>query len=194
MIPLWFKLAYTAFVVVLVLVYLRGYGPRNFLWFSDIALIGAVPAMWLESSLLASMLTLAVLLPEVVWNTSFFGHLITRKKVLKLADYMFDPAEPRHLRALSLFHVPLPLVLLWMVVSYGYDDRALQAATLLAWLVLPLSWWLSPPKENINWVFGPLGKPQTLLPPGIYLGLLMLFFPLVIYWPTHHLLRWWLGS
>ena len=44
---LW-KLAYTVFVVVVVEIWRRHYGWRNLLWFSDIALIGAVPALWLE--------------------------------------------------------------------------------------------------------------------------------------------------
>ena len=34
-IPLWLKLAYTAFMAVLVPVYLRNYGPTNFLYFCD---------------------------------------------------------------------------------------------------------------------------------------------------------------
>ena len=47
-IPLWFKLAYTAFVLYIVVIWWRHYGWKNFLWFSDIAFIGAVPAMWLD--------------------------------------------------------------------------------------------------------------------------------------------------
>ena len=38
-IPLWIKIAYTLFVCVLVPFYLRFYGPMNFLWFSDVALL-----------------------------------------------------------------------------------------------------------------------------------------------------------
>ena len=35
LIPLWLKLAYTAFMAVLVPLYLRNYGPTNFLYFCD---------------------------------------------------------------------------------------------------------------------------------------------------------------
>lgn len=43
-IPLWIKITYTLFVCLLVPVYLRHYGPANFLWFSDVALLVTVPA------------------------------------------------------------------------------------------------------------------------------------------------------
>ena len=51
-------------------------GPANFLWASDIALFVTLAALWLESRLLASMMTLAVLLPELLWNVDFFGSLL----------------------------------------------------------------------------------------------------------------------
>ena len=62
MIPLWLKLVYTGFVVVTVPVYAVKYGFRNFLWFSDIGLLLTVPALWLESSLLASMMAVGLLM------------------------------------------------------------------------------------------------------------------------------------
>ena len=64
-IPLWLKLGYTVFVAILVPVYWRYYGAGNFLWFSDLALFITLAAVWLESSLLAS--TLSVGLLELVW-------------------------------------------------------------------------------------------------------------------------------
>jgi hypothetical protein len=187
-IPLWIKLAYTLFVAVTVVLYAVKWGPGNFLWFSDIALIGTVPALWLESGLLASMMTLAILLPEVLWNLSFFVQLASRRRVSGLTDYMFDRSRPLYLRAVSLFHVFLPVLLVWMVSRLGYEARALIAQTMLAWVVLPLSYWLTKPEENVNWVRGFNNGAQTLLRPGVYLGLLMVGFPAVIYLPTHFLL------
>lgn len=191
LIPLWLKLAYTMFVVVTVAVYAVKYPLVNFLWFSDIALLLTVPALWFESALLASMVTVAVLLPEAVWNAGFFGRLLTGKRVSGLTDYMFDPAKPLYLRALSLFHVFLPPLLLWMIARLGYEPNAWIVQTALAWVVLPLTYWLVNPEieENVNWVFGPGGKPQHRLPPLAYLGLVMIGFPLLIYFPTHLLLH-----
>src|SRR5205814_618349 len=64
-IPLWIKVAYTLMVAVIVPVYLAYYGPANFLWFSDVALVVTGVALWLESPLLVSMMTVGVLLPEL---------------------------------------------------------------------------------------------------------------------------------
>src|SRR6266571_6116529 len=54
-IPLWIKLPYTAFLAVLIPFYWRTYGPVNFLWFCDVALLVTLPALWLESPFLSSM-------------------------------------------------------------------------------------------------------------------------------------------
>ena len=75
------KIAYTAFVLLVVVIWRRHYGWRNFLWFSDIAFIGAVPALWLESAALASVLAVAVLLPEMLWNLDFAGRLLLRRRI-----------------------------------------------------------------------------------------------------------------
>ena len=187
-IPLWLKIAYAGFVCVLVPVYWRRYGPANFLWFSDIALLVTVPALWLENALLASMTALAVLLPELVWNLDFLVRLSTGSPPIGLSSYMFDREIPRWLRGLSLFHVGLPPLLLWMVYKLGYDERALITQSLLAIIILPLSYWAGGPEKNINWVYGFGEKPQTRIPPLWFLVFLMLMFPLVIYLPTHFIL------
>ena len=190
LIPLWLKLAYTVFAGITVAVYLRKYPLWNFLWFSDIALIATVLALWLESGLIASMMLVGVLLPEMLWNAAFFGRLLTGKRLFGLTDYMFDPTKPLYLRAISLFHVFLPLLLLWMVARLGYDSDALIGQTVLAWIVLPLTYRLADPKvENVNWVFGWTAEPQKRMPPLAYLGLMMFAFPLFIFIPTHLLLQ-----
>jgi hypothetical protein len=189
MIPLWIKIAYTFFVVITMAVYAVKYSTGNFLWFSDIALLVTVPALWFESALLASTMVVGILLPEALWNLSFFGQLLTGKRVIGLTDYMFDPHKPLYLRALSLFHVFLPPLLLWMTARLGYTPRAWIVQTILTWIVLPLTYWFTNPEENVNWVFGPGIKPQKRIPPLIYLSLLMIGFPVLIYFPTHLLLR-----
>lgn len=184
MIPLWLKLAYTVFAVVTVVVYARKYPAENFFWFSDIALLLTVAALWLESSLIASMMALAILIPDAVWIVSFFGRLLTGKRISGLTDYMFDPAKPRYLRALSLFHVFLPVLLVWMIAKLGYAATAFFAQTLLAWMVLLLTYRFADPELNVNWVrrLGGLRAPGN---PRLYLAFLMAGFSLVIYLPTH---------
>lgn len=188
-IPEWFKVAYSAFVLLVMAIWLKNYGWKNYLWFSDIAFIGAVPAMWLESARLSSVLAVAVLLPELLWNLDYAVRLVLRRKLTGLTDYMFEPERPLVLRALSLFHVPLPLVLLWLLAAYGYAASvALPGAIALAAIVLPWSRWVSDPDKNINWTYG-LGRPQQALPGPAYVAVLFAGFVLLVFVPTHLALR-----
>jgi hypothetical protein len=186
------KVGYTLFLLVLVPVYWTHYGPKNFLWFSDIALLTTGAALWLESPPLASMMALAILLPELAWNVDFFGRLLTGRRLFGMSAYMFDAATPRYLRALSLFHVPLPVGLVWLVHRLGYDRRAFVLQSLLALIVLPVTYWVTDPVENVNWVHG-LGSKQRWMRPWVYIALLTVSFWLVLYLPPHLVLDGWLG-
>ena len=188
-IPLWLKVLFTLFVLVLVPVYWKQYGPGNFLWFSDIALLLMVPALWLESSLLAGMILISVGLLEFLWILDFFVGLATGASLTGLSAYMFQPEIALGIRALSFFHIALPIVVIWMVSRLGYDGRALVSQTALTWVVLPLSYLLTKRSENVNWVRGFGSQPQRMMSPRLYLALLMLLFPLAIYLPTHLVLR-----
>jgi hypothetical protein len=187
-IPFWIKLPYTLYVGAVIPIYWTKYGPANFLWFSDIALILTVPALWLQNSLLASMMADAILIPELFWNLGFFARLIFGVNLSNLSAYMFDSDRPLYLRLLSLFHIFLPPLLFWMVNKVGYDRRALLFQTILCWIIIPISYSLTSTAENINWTLGPGGAPQQKLPPLVYLAILMFAFPLVFYLPTHFFL------
>jgi hypothetical protein len=181
-----FRIVFTLLVAVIVPVYIKKHGPTNFLWFSDIALFGVFAALWLESSLLGSMMALIILIPESVWVASFVtGALRRGRSVTTLAGYMFDAKIPLYLRCLSLFHLALPPAAIWLVYRFGYDERALVAQTLLAWIVLSLTLWLAPPEKNVNWIRGFGHPPRTPLPLPAHVALMMLAWPLAIHLPTH---------
>lgn len=135
------------------------------------------------------MMALAVVIPEIGWNLDYFSGLIRGGSPLGLAAYMYDDEIPLFVRSLSLYHVPLPFFLLWLVLRLGYELAALRWQTLLAWVVLALSYFASDPEGNVNWVYGFGGEPQEWMPQPVYLILLMLAFPVVLYLPTHFLLR-----
>ena len=189
LIPIWVKIAVTLFICVLIPVNWRQYGPANFLWFSDIALFLTGVSLWWENRLLASMAALAVLLPELAWNLDFFFRLLTGKPGIGLSNYMFDSSIPLAIRSVSLFHVWLPILLIWMLHRIGYDHRAWYWQTLLAVVVLPLSYLCGGSKMNVNWVYGWGEKSQTIVPSQVFLLFVMLAFPILVYAPTQLLLR-----
>lgn len=189
-IPLWLKISYTLFVAILVPAYWKQHGPINFLWGSDIALIITLFGLWLESSLLVSMMALAVLIPELGWTVDFIIRIVAGPEIsdFRGTRYMFDPDIPFYVRCLSLFHVVMPALLLWSIHRLGYHRRALISQTLLCWIIYPLSYLMSDPAANINWVYGFGSEPQRWLSGPVYVLFLMALFPLALYLPTHLLL------
>jgi hypothetical protein len=199
-IPLWLKIAYTAFVAVVIPVYWINWTPVNFLYFCDVALLLTLPALWFESSLLASMMAISIVLPQLAWQIDFVVYPLSGFHVhfpIDLAGYMFDAEQPLFNRALSFFHFWLPILLVWMVWRLGYDRRALWPQMVLACVILMLSYvfttYPAGPAGNVNKVLGPGGDkdpPQTWMHPLLWLGVLMVGTPVVFYVPSHFLMKW----
>ena len=74
--PLWLKLVYTAFMAVLIPVYWANYGPTNFLYFCDTALLITLVAVWVESPLLASMCAVGIIAPQTLWVIDFLSNIV----------------------------------------------------------------------------------------------------------------------
>ena len=184
------KIVYTFFLLILVPAYWNHYGPANFLWGSDIALFLLLVAILFENSLPASMMALAVLVPELIWTVDFLARLLFDfdPAFFRGTAYMFDPDKPLLVRGLSLYHAALPVMLLWLLYRLGYDRRAFVAQTLFCWVVFPLSYLVSTPEANINFVHGFGSEPQQWMPPGLFVLFLMVAFPLLLYLPMHLLL------
>jgi hypothetical protein len=198
-IPLAAKVAGTAFLAVLVPVYLHTYGPTNFLWFCDAALILTVAGMWLENSLLISMCAVGILLPQCVWLADFGGNLLGFHP-LGLTGYMFDHQLPLFTRGLSLFHGWLPVLLVWLLFRLGYDRRALSAWTGMATGLVLVCYFFTPPAGahpadpnipiNLNYVYGFNDRqPQHWVNQNLYVVLLLGVLWLVAFLPTHQILR-----
>jgi len=199
-VPLAVKVAYTAFMCVLVPKYWMDYGPTNFLYFCDVALFMALLAVWSERSIWASAACVGILIPQAVWMADFLGSLLGIP-LAGMTEYMFDDGIPLFTRGLSFFHFWLPIFLAYLVFRLGYDRRAFAVWTAIAWVLLPVCFFLlpapPPPVDNpnlpvnVNYVYGFSDQAsQTWMPPWLWLGTLMVTLPLVVYWPTHALLNW----
>jgi hypothetical protein len=200
--PLWLKLAYTAYVAVLVPVYLVNYGPTNFLYYCDLALLMTLAALWLECALLASAALVGIFLVQMIWIADFFGYVVGHP-VVGMTGYMFDSRNPLFLRGLSLFHLWLPLLLLGLVWRLGYDRRAFWVWAVIAWILMPICYFLMPPPPappdnpnlpvNIDYVYG-FDNTSPANPFGIdanlYFALVMIGLPLLILLPSHLAFRW----
>lgn len=177
----------TLFVAVLVPVYWRTYGPANFLWISDVALFLTVAAVWLDSRLLVETAIVLALPFELAWNLEYFARLATGKKLFGITDYMFRADLNRYVRGLSLFHVALPPLWLWLLANWGYEGRALPLAAVLFVMLALLTATLTDPAENINWVF--LARERKWpVPLPVWIALYIVLAPLLVFWPVDALL------
>ena len=195
-VPLLLKILLTVFVVVLVSQYWKNYGPANFLWFCDFGLVMTALAVWVESPLLISMEALALTFPQILWTADF----LSGGNIVGFSRYMFKHELPISTRALSTFHLWLPLILVWLVWRLGYDRRAFWLQVLVSTALLLACYLLTDPRHppagfsaaavNVNRVFGlEEARVQTAMHPVLFLAITIAFYPVCIYVPTHLLFK-----
>jgi hypothetical protein len=183
--PLWLKIAYTAWFVVWLPAYLDYYGPRNFLWMCDLCNVILLVALWTEHRLLFSSQWVGVFLLSTLWIVDVAGAVLLGVHPVGGTEYMFMGEIPLHIRVLSTYHLFVPLILCWGVWRLGYDRRGPWLETAILWVVLPVTYFLSSPEWDINWIHGLFGKPQTWVRPWLYSLVFSLCYPVVIYLPSH---------
>ena len=188
-IPLWLKIVYSLFLCILVPFYWHEYGMTNFLWFSDVTLIGIGFILWCYNRLISNVLMLWFLPLALAWNIDFLGRIFSGHNFLGITNYMFDSTIPIFVRGFSLFHLWLPVLLMWLFVKFGYDRRAWIAQLIPLWVLLLLTYLVTEPEKNINWTYGPTAHPQHWVSPIFYLLILMLFLPFCIFLPLHIILK-----
>jgi hypothetical protein len=195
-VPLWLKIAYTAYMAVLVPVYWHYYGPTNFLYFCDVALLLTLIGMWPENALLFSMCAVGILVPQAVWVIDF-GAGLAGFQLTGMTNYMFDSSHSLFLRLLSLFHGWLPFLLVYLVWRTGYDRRGFWSWTALSSVLLLICFFFMPPPTpnpgltpvNINYVWGLSDTAaQTWMPPYAWFAVELIGLPLIAYAPVHFLL------
>lgn len=190
-IPLWAKLILTAYVAVLVPIYWVTYGPTNFLFFCDMALLLTLLAMWRESALLVSAAAVGILLPQLLWALDFLSSLVGHP-VTGMTEYMFQSSIPLHVRFLSFFHFWLPFLLIWLLRRTGYDQRGLPLWMVMAFTSLYVCYFFMPgppvPADNpalpvnINYVYGFSDQvAQTWMPEPVWFVLLQVMLVFLVF-------------
>lgn len=197
-IPIWLKLAYTAFMAVLIPVYWYHYGPTNFLYFCDVALLVTLAGVWLEKPLLVSLPAVGILMPQALWCVDFAVQLCGGR-MTGMTAYMFDETKPLFLRGLSTFHGWLPFLLVFLVFRLGYDQRAVKGWAVTATSLCLASFFFFPKAgevladpnlpRNINYVFGmDDAQPQSWMSPDLYLVTWIAILVILVFVPTHFIL------
>lgn len=179
--------AFSAWMVVWVPVVLWAYGPQNFLWLCNLAQFLVLYALWRGDRLLLSSQAGLVCIVGLAWTTDFLLALATGGRSAAFTAYMFDPVLPLPARAVSLYHVGLPIFMLWVLHRSGYDRRGPWLQTVIGAVTVAAGWLLTEPHRNINWVHAPFGIEQSWVPEPLYVAGLLVLYPVLLYVPGHWL-------
>jgi hypothetical protein len=167
---------------------LQAWGWQNMMHFCDVGAVIACLGIFFENSLFSSTQAVSALFVgalwglDVGWRISFGHHLFGG------TEYMWDTNYPLWLRLLSLFHLWLPIALLEALRRIGYDSRALAVQSAIAGVLLVISRFLDP-ALNMNYAFQDPLFHRGWGPAPAHVAVILAGTIVIIYWPTHMLLR-----
>lgn len=191
-IPLAVKVLWTAFVLAWAPVYWHQYGPQNFLFYCDIGNLLITLGLWLESRFILCWQAVGLVVFEILYDIDLLVALASGHHTTGGTEYMFDPHIPLLVRGLGLYHLVVPILLLWTVYRLGYNSRGWKWQIVVMAVVVPINFFWHP-EDNINFARG-IGHEQHLLPGWLFLIGYLIVVPLVIYWPTHLAMQRWARS
>ncbi|MCC5809731.1 MAG: hypothetical protein JJU06_05095 [Ectothiorhodospiraceae bacterium] len=180
-------LGFTAWMLFWVPVILWAYGAANFLWLCNVAQFIILYVVWRGNRLLLSSQAGTVVLVGVVWTADFLLGVVSGGDWAAFTNYMFNPDNPLLARATSLYHIGLPVLMIWLLLRMGYDRRGPWLQTALGTAVVATSWLFADPERNLNWTVSPFGLEQVWLPEPVFIVALLVAYPLLLYWPGHGL-------
>jgi hypothetical protein len=168
--------------------YARVWGWANFLHVCDAAVMLTCVGIWWRSPLLLSSQAINALFADVLWCADAGWRLVSGHHLVGGTEYMWDERYPLWVRLLSLFHVALPVVLLWTLRKLGYDRRGLALQSGIALVLLVISRFF-PAEMNLNYAFRDPLWHRAWGPGPVQVAVIFAGIVALLYWPTHVLLR-----
>jgi len=183
------KFAFTAWMVIWTVVVWQAQGPQNFWWLCNVAQFVLLIGLWANSRLLISSQASTVVVVGAVWAPDVLLGLVLGDSPTGMTAYMFDPRFSLTQRAASLYHMAVPIFVVWLCWRYGYDRRGVRLQWLIGTAAVIGGWLVGDEGRNLNYVHAPFGIEQVWLPDWAWLPLLCLLSGLLIYVPGHLVLR-----
>jgi hypothetical protein len=168
--------------------YICVWGWANLLHLCDMAVILACAGFWWGNPLLISSQAVSSLVAGVLWCLDVGWKLTTGRYLVGGTEYMWDAHYPLGVRLLSLFHIGMPLALLWGLRRVGYDRRGFATQSGIAAGLLVVSRFL-PAALNLNYAYQDPLLHRTWGPASVHLAVTLLVLVAVLYWPTHLILK-----
>jgi hypothetical protein len=165
--------------------YALAYGFTNFLFLCNLGVMLTAVAILLESPLVLSSQAVAAPVIGIAWGLDAGWRVASGHFLFGATSYMWDPQYPLFTRALSLYHLAWPVLVVLLVRRLGYDRRgwALQAA--IAAAVLVACRLFTSPAENINFAFVDPVFGRAFAPAALHLAVVLGALGGVAYGLTH---------
>lgn len=160
----------------------------NFLHLCDAAVILTCIGLWTNNMLLISSQAVGSLIIDFSWVLDVLWKISLNHHLVGGTEYFFDSAYPLWVRLLSLFHLALPFVLLWALYRHGYDLRAWALESAITLFLYSAARFTSP-EANIGFAFTDPFFHHSWKPAPLHVAFTVLFLMLVVFLPTHLILR-----
>lgn len=186
--PTWMRCIAFVWFALWFSMYWRTWGAANFIHLCDVAVILTCIGMWTSSAVLISSQAVGAFIVDIVWAADAASRIFLRHALFPGNEYLTDPRYPLWIRSLTVFHVVMPLLLLWGVYLMGYDGRGwtLQCAIALPIFILAR---FTSPSSNIDFAFSDPFFHRAWGPAPTHILVIWLFMVIIVYWPTHLLLK-----
>src|SRR6267142_2418363 len=89
------------------------YAPTHFLWMCHAGNIIIAIALWRDSALLMSWQAVSLLVADLTFTIDLFWRLLFGWHLIGGTDYMFNGTLTLTERLLALYHVAMPMLLMW---------------------------------------------------------------------------------
>lgn len=182
--PSWWRWGALAFLAIWAPTYAIYWGWRNFFALCDVAVALTCLGLLIGSRRMLSAQALLAIPAGLLWLVDVASRAMMGRHLFGGTEYMWKAEIPLPVRALSLFHVALPLVLIAVLRRCGYDRRglALQTAITAALLVAARPFAAG---KNLNYVLTDPLFHHSWGPPVVHLGAVLVGIAVLLYLPTH---------
>ncbi|MBI3406708.1 MAG: hypothetical protein HY046_14740 [Acidobacteria bacterium] len=174
-------------LIVWVPAYWHTWGCENFLLLCDLAVFLTCFGLLTGNSLLLSSQAVSMAFIGALWALDLLSYGIIGKHIIGGTGYLWDPQYPLWVRALSVYHILLPVIAIWALRRVGYDKRGWRLQSALAIVITIASRWGDPAK-NLNFAFTDPIFQRAWGPAPAHLAFILVVLIFAIYYSTHVML------
>jgi hypothetical protein len=169
--------------------YTSAHGVWHFLQLCNLGVLLSCLGVFFGSNILLSSQAVATPMIGLFWVTDYFCKLITGRFIHGGTAYMWDVSIPWFVRALSFYHLFLPIFLIYFVHKIEYDVRGWRLQSMIGFFAILLGLFLVPESENLNYVYHwPNGR-VLFNQPFLHAMFSFVLLVTIVYWPAHYFLK-----